>query len=550
MRMKRSQTASRRGLRGRRISWPVLAAGVLLAGGGSATALSTTTSAGSGAPRAHSASGDRALGPLVSHEAKAGATGGLARFTHQRIAWHACRTVPGDVDGPRINKAGGKCGEVRVPLDYRRPGGRTITLEIARIPASDPAHRHGVLFTNPGGPGVPGLGEALIASVVPDIGKHYDAIGIDPRFVGQSTPLHCDWRTDTFLRSAGPNRHTFDQSVAFARRLAAGCVRGNENLLPYATTRNTARDMDLVRAVLGAPKISYFGGSYGSYLAAVYLQMFGERADRFVIDSSPDPDVFGPNGFAQAGQAAATALDQWAAWAARHNAKYGLGATAGDVLATVNRLSRAAERRPLRIGKFAVDTHTLPYLLFLMVAEDDEDSRASIADAVRTMRNAAGGATVTPSPAFAQLLTGLFTGSGAATDRAGTPILCGDRPVSHDPDTYFRNIQAHRAGEPLFGPFVYNITPCAFWPVRSPEPPTTIHNNAPVLMVAATGDPFTPYPGQLALHRDLAGSRLVTLEGAFRHGATYLNGSACVDGAVNRYLIDGDLPAADRICTA
>lgn len=85
------------------------------------------------------------------------------------------------------------------------------------------------------------------------------------------------------------------------------------------------------------------------------------------------------------------------------------------------------------------------------------------------------------------------TGSGAATDRAGTPILCADRTASHDPETYFRDIEAHRAHEPLFGPLVRNITPCAYWPTAPAEQPTVVHNDAPALMVGATGDPVTPY---------------------------------------------------------
>jgi pimeloyl-ACP methyl ester carboxylesterase len=486
---------------------------------------------------------------LVAAAPAFAAADGLARFHQQVIDWRTCRIGPDDQLGAQLDAAGARCGEVSVPVDYSRPAGQTITIEVSRIPAADPHQRRGVLFTNPGGPGAPGIGYALLGSVVPELGKVYDVIGIDPRFVGRSTPLHCDWSTDTFLRSAGPSRRTFEQSVGFARDLAAGCVRGNEDLLPHATTRNTARDMDVVRAVLGEPKISYYSGSYGSYLGAVYLQLFGGRADRFVLDSSPDPNVYGPNVFTHNGPAAAAALARWADWAAQRDATYGLGATAGDVLATVDRINRAAEQRPLRIGTFEVDTHTLPYVLFLQVALDDDANRAAAADVVRTLRDAADGSPSTPSPAFTEFLTGLFTGSGPATDRAGTPILCADRAASRDPNTYFRNIQAHRADEPLFGPLLHNITPCAFWPTHPVEPPTTIGNDVPVLMVANDGDPITPYSGQLVLHRALTGSRMVTVHGAFRHQA-YLNGSACLDGAINRYLVDGALPPADTTCPA
>src|SRR5205814_2102514 len=124
----------------------------------------------------------------------------------------------------------------------------------------------------------------------------------DPRFVGRSTPLTCTWTTDTFLRSAG---NSFADSVALAKRLAAQCPREN---LPYASTRNTARDMDAVRVALGERRLSYLGYSYGTYLGAVYLQMFGTRADRVVLDSAVDPQRYGPNLLSGNGPADAAAL--------------------------------------------------------------------------------------------------------------------------------------------------------------------------------------------------------------------------------------------------
>ena len=478
------------------------------------------------------------------------AADGLARFEHQTVAWHGCQDGADDQIGALMDAAGGHCGEVTVPLDYNRPGGLTITLAVSRIAATDSILRRGALFTNGGGPGGPGIGQPRNFTENPDLRARYDLIGIDPRFTWRSTPLRCDWASDTFIRGAGPDRRTFEQSVKLAKDQAAGCLHGDQKrLLPYATTRNTARDMDVVRAVLGEPTISYESGSYGAYLGAVYLQMFPNRVDRFVLDSTPDPTVFGPKAYVHNGPAATAALHHFAAWAAGHDKTFGLGATAEDVLAAVNRIARVAERHPIRVGAFEVDTHTLPYIMLIYVAEDGDEFYAAAADAVRTLRDAAGGAMVTPSPMFNELLAGLFTGSGPASDRVGLPIMCGDRGVSDQPETYFQDIEAHRAADPFFGPLFHNIWPCAFWPVRPIEPTTTIHSSVPVLLVANAGDPITPYSGQLVLHRALPGSRRVAQAGAFRHQA-YLIGSSCVDDAVNRYLILGVRPANDTICPA
>lgn len=156
----------------------------------------------------------------------------------------------------------------------------------------------------------------ILGDYSPPLAEAYDLIGFDSRFVGRSSPLQCDWSTATFQRSAGPDLHSYVEGVAFQAKLAAGCVKGNEDELPYATTRNTARDMDAIRQALGEQWISYYGVSYGTYLGAVYLQMFGSRADRVVLDSSVDPDSYGPTMFADQGPAMNVALQNFARWAA------------------------------------------------------------------------------------------------------------------------------------------------------------------------------------------------------------------------------------------
>ncbi|MEV6490924.1 hypothetical protein AB0M20_20245 [Actinoplanes sp. NPDC051633] len=57
------------------------------------------------------------------------------------IRWHGCSTGPSDGLGAALDAAGAQCGEVTVPVDYRHPHGRTITVALSRIRATDPAHR-------------------------------------------------------------------------------------------------------------------------------------------------------------------------------------------------------------------------------------------------------------------------------------------------------------------------------------------------------------------------------------------------------------------------
>ncbi|MGW3233436.1 alpha/beta hydrolase [Kitasatospora sp. NPDC001095] len=476
----------------------------------------------------------------------------LAALRRQQPAWHPCRTGPQDTAGAELDDAGARCTEVTVPLDHRRPDGPTLSVALSRLPATDSAHRLGALFYNPGGPGVPArhLGLAL-SRAAPALAARYDIVAMDPRFVGASTPLDCGWPAGG-PGSAGPTRATFERSAALAGDLAARCAPYRD-VLPHLSTRETARDMDLVRAVLGEPTIAYLGSSYGSYLGEVYLQLFPERVGRAVLDAALDPDRFGPDLTATQGPAMDAALTAWAEWTARHDDRHHLGTSTTRVLAAVERVRRQTERAPLTVGTHRVDARTLPQVLWTVSAGDDTAAYTEFADLVRVLVDAAEGRTAEPTALLEALLTGLEAPDTGGSAAVQTAIMCADRAASRDPLAYYRDVQAHRADEPLFGPLTRNLTPCTFWPAQPAEPPTRVRNAVPVLLVGADGDPAATRAGQLSAHRALTGSRLVTLRGAFHHtvyAGMFAPEDACVDAAVDRYLLDGVLPAQDTDCIA
>jgi pimeloyl-ACP methyl ester carboxylesterase len=490
--------------------------------------------------------------PLTrSHHQTNPAPDGLTRFQRQVISWHDCRLGPGDDIGASLDAVGGRCGEIQVPLDYTRPAGRTITVALSRRPATDPARRLGTLFVNTGGPGESLDAVSFVARQAPAVADRYDLVGIDPRFFGRSTPLDCGWPTDVYLRDvaqlATPDRPAFDRSVAAAKDLAGRCAPWRD-LLPYASTRDIARDMDVVRAVLRQRRISYLGWSYGTYLGSVYLQLFPGRTDRTVLDSSVDPNAYGPDLTRHTAPADAAALRDWARWAAGHDARYGLGDTTDRVLATVAAIYRAAWRQPLRIGGHVIDADLLPGLL--LTADDSDATYADLAAQVRGFRDAAQGRPVTPTPTEEQKLD-LYDDPAVVPELALSATLanqCADRSPAGATESYYRDIQAHLASEPFYGPLARHVSPCVFWPTGPVEPPTTIGTDTPVLMVGADGDPAAPYGGQLVLHRLLSGSRLVTLAGAFRHGVYLFDPSACVRDTVEHYLLGAALPHGDITC--
>ncbi|MFJ2804911.1 alpha/beta hydrolase [Kitasatospora sp. NPDC087271] len=497
------------------------------------------------APAATAAAAERDGGP-----ASAGA--GLDRYHHQRLDWRSCVLGPDDEVGRGLESAGARCADVTVPLDYSDPRGRTITVAISRLKATDTRHRIGSLLLNFGGPGGPGLANSvLVRGAMKETGARYDVIGMDPRFVGRSTPLDCGLSNGPVLPSAGADRAVFDRQTAWARSVADRCRATNGSVLPHVTTRNTARDLDVVRAALGERKISYLGYSYGTYLGTAYTQLFPGRYDRVVLDGAIDPRGYNPRLMRGTENEHERALDGWADWAAAHHADYGLGDTRAQVRATIDRVVAAAEREPLTVGTapdvFRLDGSQVPSLVFAGIASDLAPARAGLAEELSVLAGAADGRPTRVSPGFAALLRGTFTSAGSATGSVQTAILCGDVAAPRDPEQYWRDIERGRAAHPLFSPMTENITPCAFWDAPREEP-TRVRRDTAALIVAASNDPRTPYRGSVALHGMLPSSRLVTLEGAFQHTSFGVYGNACVDDSVNTYLATGRLPGKDRTC--
>jgi hypothetical protein len=102
--------------------------------------------------------------------------------TRFKIAWSACEQSPQT-----------QCGTLKVPLDWSKPSGATISLAITRPPAKDPQHRVGTLFFNPGGPG-DGAAEYIIQAetlFTPTLIERFDLVGMDPRGIANSSQVRC-----------------------------------------------------------------------------------------------------------------------------------------------------------------------------------------------------------------------------------------------------------------------------------------------------------------------------------------------------------------------
>ncbi|TCC36078.1 alpha/beta fold hydrolase [Kribbella speibonae] len=462
-----------------------------------------------------------------------------------RIEWHHCQLNAADAEGAALDEAGAECGELKVPLDYGRPNGPQITIALSRLPAT--GDRIGTMVLNDGGPGGPGLSMPLrLRTAMKAAGTRYDLIGMDPRFVGRSTPIDCKLPFAGWPWAGGADRSSFARADRQVADVAARCGAHAGGYLPYVNTRNTARDIDRVRIAVGEQKISYLGYSYGTYLGSVYLQMFPGRTDRVVLDGPMDPERYSARLLRTVGPANEAALRAWTSWAAARDATYHLGSTPARVMASVDRILRIAATKGLRVGTYQLDDGSVPLVLFGPLADDRDAARATYAGIVRTLLDATSGP-VEPGPDLGGFLEGLLTPASSQLASAQIAILCGDRAVPRDRQVYWRDIQTHRRAEPHFASLTRMISPCAYWPVQPQEPPTWIATSERALIVAADGDPRSIYAYATALQKHLPNARMLTLKNARKHGIFGEYGSDCVDNTVISYLITDRLPA-DKTC--
>jgi pimeloyl-ACP methyl ester carboxylesterase len=535
------------------------AAAVLVLAGLTACTGAGSEAADAGPEATSSGREDTGAGPeatVAEREAAAGKNAAravrLGRFHDQRLAWGKCAQDSDDTTGRDLDKAGVQCANVTVPLDYAAPQGRTITVAISRLQATDTRRRIGSILLNNGGPGVPALESPPdVRAAMGELGARYDIIGFDPRFVGRSTPLDCGWPIGNSIFSAGNSRASFDRQVELQKSLADKCRTTNALVLPHINTRNTARDMDVIRGALDERKISYLGYSYGTYLGTVYTQMFPGRFDRMVLDGAVAPSSYSPQLLKGLEPENELALDAWATWAAERDVTYSLGRTRGQVLATIDRIKSASGRQPLTVGTapdvFRIDDTQVPLLLFMGLSDDKDAAREALAEQVSVLAKAADGQPAALSAEFAAVLGIFFTGQDTNLGTVQTALACADGTSSRDIEQYWRDVEASRRTHPLFGPLANNITPCAFWKTP-PEKPIQVRDDAAILIVAATGDPRTTYKSSSELHRLLPSSKLLTLNGANRHALYGQYGNACIDRTVNQYLTSGKLPTRNETC--
>lgn len=451
------------------------------------------------------------------------------------LEWGPC---PEDVAAPGV-----QCTTLKVPLDYRKPGGPTIDIAVSKLASTKPSKRRGVMLMNPGGPGGPGLTmpDGLRAAGMPSsVLDAYDLIGFDPRGIGRSTPVTCDLKPEQLVSNVPPYAR---DAAAVAERapvvatIAKQCGESKTaGMLPYITSANTARDMDRIREALGERKISYYGVSYGSYLGAVYSTLFPRQTDRVLLDSVTGPGGLDTTGSRRLAEGFQDRFPDFAKWAAARHASYGLGRTPQQVTAKfyelVAKLDGGAvpgvDGAAFRMGTFGAlySTSAFPVLAQQWQSLDGEGVLTQSEQAAQID--------------IGQLLSGQLH------------VVCNDVDWPENVGTYQRNVEKDRVRYPMFGAAGANIWPCAYWPSEPIEPQVRIDDRGPstILLVQNLRDPATPLGGAKEMRRALGDrARLVTVDDG-GHGVWLGSENACGNNAVNRFFVEGKRPAHDTACAA
>ena len=129
----------------------------------------------------------------------------------------------------------------------------------------------------------------------PHSASHFNLVSFDPRGVDRSDPVSCvspaAIRRLTELSTPTPTTPSqIDTVVAATKSFDEACAANTPRLLlENMSTVDAAIDMDQLRAALGQPKLTYIGFSYGTFLGAVYAQLFPTHVRALVLDGALDP---------------------------------------------------------------------------------------------------------------------------------------------------------------------------------------------------------------------------------------------------------------------
>ncbi|MFF0790648.1 alpha/beta hydrolase [Streptomyces spiralis] len=471
----------------------------------------------------------------------------LAPYYVQKLTWRDC------------GAPGFQCATLKAPLDYADPSAGDIRLAVARKKATGPGSRLGSLLVNPGGPGgsaIDYLQQFAGVGYPAEIRARYDMVAMDPRGVARSEPVECldDRDMDTFTKTdmTPDDRAEINALVGEFRKFAEGCGAHDPRLLRHVSTMEAARDMDVLRAVLGDQRLNYVGASYGTLLGATYAGLFPGRVGRLVLDGAMDPSLSSRRLNLDQTAGFETAFQSFAEDCVRRSdcPLGGPGTTpaqAGDHLAT---FFRKLDAHPVPTGD--PDGRRLVEALGttgVIAAMYDQGAWPQLRAALTAaMKKNDGAGLLSLSDTYYERDT---RGHYSNLMFANAAVNCLDLPPAFSgPAAVEEALPAFRKASPVFGEgLAWASLNCAYWPVKPTGEPHRIEARgaAPIVVVGTTRDPATPYRWAQSLASQLSSARLLTFV-ADGHTA-YGRGSRCIDSAIDAYLLHGTPPTRGKRCS-
>ena len=462
---------------------------------------------------------------------------GLDGYYAQQLEWSECSD-------------GFECSSFSAPIDYANPADGAMQISVIRKLATGTAL--GSLILNPGGPGGSGIEYTTYAEyVVSDtLRENFDIVGFDPRGVGFSTPVECldDEQTEEYIALDGsPDDQTeIDQAQAMSELFAQSCAINSPDTYKFLDTISAARDVDILRALLGDEKLNWLGKSYGTFLGATYADLFPERVGRMLLDGAIDPTL--TNEKLSYGQALGfeLALTRFVDDCVTKS-DCPLSASGAAGASEVGDLLIELDANPITLDDGRLFTQAMGTLGVVGSLYDKQYGWPEL----RTNLGLAFDGDFSGLASSVDFYTGRQS-DGSYKDNSNDAIAavnCLDRPDRATTEETAALASEWKKVAPNFGEYLaWSNISCSYWQAEATGVPKeiTAPGTPTILVVGTVNDPATPYAWSQALAAQLSKGVLLTLDGD-GHTA-YYQGSKCIDEIVDNFYLTGE--AEDGItCT-
>ncbi|MGV9598506.1 alpha/beta fold hydrolase [Streptosporangium sandarakinum] len=458
----------------------------------------------------------------------------------------AASAAPGD--GPVWSDCAGKdapadmrCAAIEVPVDWSRPDGAKITLNLARLAATEPARRIGGVLGIPGGPGANGIDDLKRAAAdLTDLRRRFDIVAYAPRTTvwRDRMPPVCG-RPGTTLREPRDRREYTALTTAMTRAFTACRDADRTGLFGHLDSLSAARDMEAIRKALGEERLSFMANSYGGVPAAAYARLFPRRIRAMYLDGT----INQVNGWTDQALRALPVREKvfagFTRWCADTSACALHGRDAGAVW---RRLVRDADRRPIpvtsaRFGKGELTGWHLRSFGFIADPGPENSRWLAFAEAVDRARRGDGSGFADFALGNAQVwaMPGILA------------MTCGDGRGYAGYRELQEYLRKARKAAPDFGTAEFDRLGCAGWPlpVANPSRPLPVRGLPPFL---GAGSTWGDLVWTESLTRLVPGSGTVAYDGPGH--VLYLSGKKCPIRYATRYLTDLTPPAPGTVCPA